>query len=177
MGGEALKAVALAGGFPSDRAGWFSPHHHPSMACKDLSSLTRDQTCASSRGSVASQPLDCQGSLLGKLTLLLKQNPPEAATVRAQNDLANGEQTEWAFDVQAEGYSNPLQCSSPWTEEPGRFQSIGSQSRTRLKRPSTRHTGGLDIGGHVDAGSPESGVSRMLPQFQEERASLGAQVL
>ena len=40
------------------------------------------------------------------------------------------------------GHGYPFQYScleNPWTEEPGRLQSIGSQSRTRLKRLST-HT-------------------------------------
>ena len=31
----------------------------------------------------------------------------------------------------------------PWTEEPGRLQSMGSQSQTRLKRLNT-HTGTVD---------------------------------
>ena len=36
----------------------FWSHH---TACRSLSSLTRHWTCASSSGSVESQPLDCQG--------------------------------------------------------------------------------------------------------------------
>ena len=38
---------------------------------------------------------------------------------------------------------NPLQYScleSPWTEEPGGLQSMGSQSQAQLKPPGTWHT-------------------------------------
>ena len=34
-------------------------------------------------------------------------------------------------------YSSILAWRIPWTEEPGRLQSIGSQSRTRLKQLGT----------------------------------------
>ena len=53
---------------------------------------------------------------------------PEAATVRAQKDLANGGQTGWAFDVQAEGiatHSRIIPRRIPWTKEPGGLQCMG----------------------------------------------------
>ena len=34
-------------------------------------------------------------------------------------------------------HSRILVWGNPWTEEPGGLQSMGSQSRTRLKQPST----------------------------------------
>ena len=45
-----------------------------------------------------------------------------------------------------EGNSNSLQCSYleiPWTEEPGRLQSLGSQSQTRLSAHTHTHTAGI----------------------------------
>ena len=38
-----------------------------------------------------------------------------------------------------ETHSSILAWEIPWTEEPGRLQSMGSQSQTRLKQPSV-HT-------------------------------------
>ena len=37
-------------------------------------------------------------------------------------------------------HSSILAGKSPWTEEPGGLQSMGSQSRTQLKHLSTQHT-------------------------------------
>ena len=37
-------------------------------------------------------------------------------------------------------YSSILAWKIPWTEEPGRLQSMGSHSRTRLKQLGTAHT-------------------------------------
>ena len=42
-------------------------------------------------------------------------------------------------------HSSILAWKTPWTEEPGRLQSMGSQSQTRLKRLSTHtHAYGLE---------------------------------
>ena len=51
------------------------------------------------------------------------------------------------IQVQSPGQEDPMEeematlftilaCKIPWTREPGELQSMGSQSQTRLKRPS-----------------------------------------
>ena len=39
---------------------------------------------------------------LGRLILILKQDPPEVARMGAQKDLGKGGQAGWTFDVRAE---------------------------------------------------------------------------
>ena len=49
----------------------------------------------------------------------------------------------WGWKIPWGRKWNPLQYScleSPWTEEPGGLQSMGSQSQAQLKPPGTQHT-------------------------------------
>ena len=68
-----------------------------------------------------------------------------------------------------EGNGNPLRYSClgiPWTEEPDRLQSIGSQSQTRLS--PERDDGGLEQGGGEWGGV--DGIHRWVGVYTEKRA-------
>ena len=47
-------------------------------------------------------------------------------------------------------HSSILAWRSPWTEEPGRLQSMGSQSQTRMKQPSTHISIHVGDSGYLD---------------------------
>ena len=46
---------------------------------------------------------------------------------------------EDSLEEEMANHSNILACRIPWTEEPGRLQSMGSQSQTRLSEHTHTH--------------------------------------
>ena len=76
-------------------------------------------------------------AIISQVALVLKNPPDNAEDLKeAGSILGSGRSLE--EDVATD--FSILAWRIPWTEEPGGLQSIGSQSRTRLKQLSTGHS-------------------------------------
>ena len=66
---------------------------------------------------------------------MIKKPPANAGDIRNLHVRSLGQEDPWEEGMAI--HSSILAWKTPWTEEPGGLQSIGSQSQTRLKRLSS----------------------------------------
>ena len=69
------------------------------------------------------------------MALVIKKLPANAGDIRNLHVRSLGQEDPWEEGMAI--HSSILAWKTPWTEEPGGLQSIGSQSQTQLKRLST----------------------------------------
>ena len=105
-----------------------------------------------------------------QVALVVKNLPVNAGDLKKESDSIPG-----LGSSPEEGtatHSSILVWRIPWTEKPGKLQSIGLQSQTRLKRLSTQACMCVSREAATEAAGTQSGATKLLPRSYTQRLSI-----